>query len=206
MIQVQGVQCIQGVQNVQRVSTGCPNQRLSSLQLVVPDELEEGEGALRVVGGALPGRAPRLRRLVAAEPLVLLLRQVGVAGPAQQEVDRVPQQAVPVSRVGCNLKRVNIFKPSNIFSQQKYLLYLAHGAKQTGPAQTPGHLAHDVLHVPVEAGPDGGAGAGQGAAGGGPLGGDGGGSGDVEREGDRDLHGGVEVGQRHRHVECHIKR
>ena len=82
---------------------------MSSLQLVVPDEFEEGEGALCVVGGALPGRAPRLRRLVPAEPLVLLLCQVGVAGPAQQEVDRVPKQAVPVSRVGCNLKRVNIF-------------------------------------------------------------------------------------------------
>ena len=95
------------VQGVHGVSMSCPRgvQRLSSLQLVVSDELEEGEWAVCVVGGALPGRAPRLRRLVAAEPLVLLLRQVGVAGPAQQEVDSVPQQAVPVPRVGGNLKR-----------------------------------------------------------------------------------------------------
>ena len=113
--------------SVSSVSTGSPEcprrvQRLSSLQLVVSDELEEGEWAVCVVGGALSGRAPRLRRLVAAEPLVLLLRQVGVAGPAQQEVDSVPQQAVPVPRVGRNLKTVNIFYPSNIFSLQKYFL------------------------------------------------------------------------------------
>ena len=104
-----GPVCPQGVQSVHGVSScpECPRrvQRLSSLQLVVSDELEEGEWAVCVVGGALPGRAPRLRRLVAAEPLVLLLRQVGVAGPAQQEVDSVPQQAVPVPRVGGNLKR-----------------------------------------------------------------------------------------------------
>ena len=82
-----GPVCPQGVQSVHGVSScpECPRgvQRLSSLQLVVSDELEEGEWAVCVVGGALPGRAPRLRRLVPAEPLVLLLRQVGVAGPAQ---------------------------------------------------------------------------------------------------------------------------
>ena len=91
-----------------------------------------------MVGGALPGRAPRLRRLVAAEPLVLLLRQVGVAGPAQQEVDSVPQQAVPVPRVGGNLKRVNIFKSYHKIFFIRKNIFTSHMARSRhGPPRPP---------------------------------------------------------------------